>query len=348
VHVLYVTTRQWNPGDEFILRGSRSILREAGFNDDVSVIYNKSPQTTALFERFNFWKSAAPSSLVSSLDFALNVGHYDNSLKKSHDLSMFDAVVFAGSPGWFGGRLTPMYDRLVDYSGKVLFLGLGVPNKQLKLSDNERAVLGRSMVFCRNAELVDSLGDLGVSARYLPCPALLSSPFERDRPTELELVGLGFNSPTSHKYQRISPEKYGLQAQLFDYMLDNYECEIVCHYVDELEEAGRTYGSQRVRYAYDAADYPALYGRYDFVLSSRVHGCGMASSVGVPNAAIGHDARAGTVDGFNSMRAESLGQFAELMPEVAGKLPELHDELKQHKSMTLASYVEAVGPYLQC
>ena len=68
--ILYVTTRQWNPGDEFILRGSRRILKECGITEDVSSIYNKSPQTTSLFESWNFWKKPYFKSLASSVDFA--------------------------------------------------------------------------------------------------------------------------------------------------------------------------------------------------------------------------------------------------------------------------------------
>jgi len=344
--ILYVTTRQWNPGDEFILRGVRNILGACGVVEDVANIYNKSPQTTSLFEGWNFWKKPYYKSLASSLDFALNITHYDNSFKRTHDLSFYDMVVFAGSPAWYGGRLEHLYRKLRNYQGKIFFLGIGTPNKPLALTYEERQVLERSVVSCRNEDLASDLRQLGIKADYLPCPALLSAPFERAPPTRMGIVGLGFNTPHTHRYQRISEEKFSLQCELFEYMIENYEARIVAHYVDEIDHIARAYGKEKACFVYDAAEYPGVYSQFDFVISSRVHGCGVANSVGVPNAAITHDARGSTVKGFLSESVGSLNELKDILIDYESRLIYQHERLVGHKRKTLDAYQLLLEPAL--
>lgn len=345
--ILYVTTRQWNPGDEFILRGARRVMKECGVKEDVTSIYNKSPQTTSLFESWNFWKQQYFTSLASSVDFALNITHYDNSFKRQNDINFYDMVVFAGSPAWYGGRLKPLYKKLTDFKGQILFLGIGTPNKPLNLSPNEQAILRRATVFCRNQNLVENLGKLNIPARYLPCPALLSSPFEREAVDGITKVGLGFNTTKTHRYHRMSEQKFDLQSRLFDMLNKRFDCSVVCHYTDELEEAARIYGAEKVKFVFDAVDYPDLYSQFDFVISSRVHGCGVSSSVGVPNAAITHDARGDTVNGFLSEQVTSEAALAAVVEKDAAALVDWQNRIKSHKAETLEKYAEALRPVLQ-
>ncbi|WHZ37725.1 polysaccharide pyruvyl transferase family protein [Sagittula sp. MA-2] len=346
--ILYVSTRQWNPGDEFIMRGCRSIISALGIEESVCGLFNKSPQTTSLFEAQNIWKRPYFTSLFSAVDFAINITHYDNSFKRNHDINFFDTVVFAGSPEWYGPRLKLLFRKLREFKGAVVFLGIGIPpRRSLSLSNDEKAVIGKSLVFCRNPNLAKQLEEMGVQARYLPCPALLSSPFEREAPVSLKKVGLGFNTTKSHRYQRMSEEKFRAQKAIFDYMINNYDCEIIAHYSDELDEAANLYGSEKVRYAFDSVEYPSIYSAYDFVISSRVHGCGAASSVGVPNAAITHDARGDTVNGFLSERVSGLNDVEKLFDGLEETLRERHLALKEHKTTTLDAYVGALAHYLQ-
>lgn len=345
--ILYVTTRQWNPGDEFILRGSRRILKECGVREDVSTIYNKSPQTTSLLESWNFWKKPYYTSLASSIDFAFNITHYDNSFKRTNDINFYDMVVFAGSPAWYGGRLKPLYKKLKEFKGKILFLGIGTTNKPLKLTEDEQTILRRATVFCRNENLVVNLGKMDIEANYLPCPALLSSPIERDTVDGINHVGLGFNTTNTHRYQRMSNEKFDLQTRLFETLNNRYDCRVVCHYVDELEHAAALYGAENVRSVFDAVDYPELYSQFDFVISSRVHGCGVSSSAGVPNAAITHDARGDTVNGFLSEQVRSEAELLAVVDQSKADLVAWQTRIKTQKQTTLEQYAQALGPVLQ-
>jgi hypothetical protein len=60
-----------------------------------------------------------------------------------------------------------------------------------------------------------------------------------------------------------------------------------------------------VLYSAYAEDYAGLFDRFDVVLSTRIHGCGIASSLGIPNVLIPHDGRSQTALKFGSCVAES-------------------------------------------
>src|SRR5262245_35142951 len=104
MNVLFSTTRQWNPGDEFILFGCVNALRSAGLEFN-PVIFNLNPQTR-LRKPLIQWMSAIDRAL-----FGGRVAPFlDNSFKDATDPAIIDLAVFAGSPEWHGRRLEPMYD----------------------------------------------------------------------------------------------------------------------------------------------------------------------------------------------------------------------------------------------
>src|SRR3954462_11648347 len=103
MNVLFSATRQWNPGDEFILFGSVNALRSAGL-DVNPILFNRNPQIRRMRPLFRWMRQ---------LDDAMFGGRalpfLDNSFKNTTDASIVDLVVFAGSPEWRGRRLAPLY-----------------------------------------------------------------------------------------------------------------------------------------------------------------------------------------------------------------------------------------------
>lgn len=348
MRVLFVTTRQWNPGDEFIMAGVDNILRTIGADIQFRAIYNRSPQVTAFLEKFNFWKMTRPSSrYINVADFALNIVHYDNSFKRDTPLDVFDLIVFSGTPEWQGGRVAPLMKRLAaGFAGTVLFVGIGIPNRRLQLDADTIKVMKRSIVTCRNESLVGRLKEDGISAVFLPCPALFSAREMRQPVDVVRKVGLGFNTIETLRNQRINRSKYEIQNYVFKKLLDRYDCEIVCHYIDEIEDAAKIYGIDKIRYDFDALEYRNIFARYDMVVSSRVHGCGMASSSGVPNALIAHDLRADTVKGFRSELITSQADADRFLDLPAGWAAERCADLRAHKESTMARYAEVLKPAL--
>lgn len=342
-NVLYVTTRQWNPGDEFILAGARSVVREIGWRPRLESIYNKSPQVVGKLSRFNPFRLKHANYSAGYVDSFLQTAHFDNSFGPTNDISVFDAVVFCGSPGWFGGRLSDIYAKLEAFQGIVLFLGIGSSNRDVNLNGREAGVMRRAtIVTCRDEHLATVLRDrYGIDTTWITCPALLAAPFETT-PDPTAPVGLVYTAAHTNRGQKVSIEHEALQNDIFHAVINAHpSAEVVCNYYDEVDRAGVLFGRQRVRYLYDAAEYPGMMAQYRYAVSSRVHGCGIASSVGVPNVLLGHDRRALTVAGFGSATSLDRGEILELIrgAEDAAELATQSRALQERKAAVMAEYV---------
>src|SRR5688572_5414453 len=121
-NILFSTTRQWNPGDEFILHGIRRLFTQLNIEYN-PVIYNRHPSITPR-KRFlrHRW---------SKHEF---YPHYDNSFILDQG-EVIDYVVFAGTPEWYGGkRMDALHKFIADNKIRCAFIGVGVP-KQPVFSD---------------------------------------------------------------------------------------------------------------------------------------------------------------------------------------------------------------------
>lgn len=345
-NILYVTTRQWNPGDEFIMGGVRAALRGAGWRPRVEAIYNKSPQVATKWGRFNPFRIRAANLSAGYADSFVHTAHFDNSFGPHNDINFFDAVVFCGSPGWFGGRLHGLYEKLGNFRGQVLFLGIGASNRAVKLSKTEVDVLrSASVVTVRDEYLHGELTNrYGVECEWITCPAFLAAPSSVE-PDPTSRIGLVYTAAHTNRGHRVSDEHEALQNAIFHRVIETHpDAEVICNYYDEVDAAAQLFGRERVRHAFDALDYPDLMGEYRYVVSSRVHGCGISSSVGVPNLLLGHDRRAATVAGFGSLVTTDVEAVLDAIARFADPiaLAEESARLLEMKAGLMAAYVERV------
>lgn len=342
-NVLYVTTRQWNPGDEFILAGVRAVGRRLGWQPRSEAIFNKSPQVVGKWSHLNPFRMKHANYSTGYVDSFVRTATFDNSFGSDDDISFFDTVVFCGSPGWFGGRLRGLYAKLAEFDGQVLFLGIGSSNRQVKLSNSEAQCLERAdVVTCRDERLTNELRDrYRIQASWVTCPALLAAPNEVE-PDQSSPIGLVYTASHTNRGHRVSREHESRQNAIFARLVEEHpDVEVVCNYYGEVDAAARLFGRSRVRYTYDAAEYATLIARYRFVVSSRVHGCGLASSLGVPNVLIGHDKRAVTVEGFGSAATIDADVISAMATQYAdsGELKIESARLKHLKADLLDQYV---------
>lgn len=346
-NVLYVTTRQWNPGDEFILAGVRTIVTRLGWKPRVEAIVNKSPQVVGKWSHVNPFKMKHANYSTGYLDSFVRTATFDNSFGPDNDINFFDAVIFCGSPGWFGGRLHDLYGKLASFDGSVMFLGIGSSNRDVKLSKSEVDILDRAaIVTCRDERLVAELRErYDVDSSWITCPALLAAP-SAAVPEPSAPVALVYTASHTNRGHRVSAEHESRQNAIFSRVIEKYpDAEVVCNYYDEVDTAARLFGRSRVRYTFDAAEYAGLMSAYRFVVSSRVHGCGLASSLGVPNMLLGHDQRAATVRGFGSQVTTDVEEVLSAVERHADSLAlrEESERLTALKSELLEQYAGAVG-----
>lgn len=309
-NVIFSTTRQWNPGDEFILRGVRRIFDELGY-DYNAIIFNRNPdvrscfQDKQIFKRskvpLDFWNSSETISLEANLKF----GFFDNSLKPDMDCSFVDWVVLAGTPEWCNGKMYDLYASVIRHKLPLMILGVG-GNCDI-YHPSFREVIGKAKVFTvRDQSTYDATHREGFDSTLMPCPALFSAPSSRQRLIRgVRKVALIYQASRDESviWNGFSPIAHQAMLEIYRNLIDarpDLRFEMVCHYADEVPLAVRDFPKLPLRYSYDAEDYMNIYASFDFVVGSRVHGLGIAASLGIPGVALIHDSRGSTCEGFLS------------------------------------------------
>ncbi|HIE58633.1 MAG TPA: polysaccharide pyruvyl transferase family protein [Hydrogenothermaceae bacterium] len=298
-NILFSTTRQWNPGDEFILLGTINILKEV-LGEFNPIIYNRNPETRQTFQYLNPFRKIYINNnkILEIVNSFLRIGFWDNSFKDTSDISNIDLVVFAGSPEWIGGRLDTLYKQILKNNILTIYIGIGSGNtfKYKNLKKLYKTALEKSiLITTRDTYTYNELKTL--NPYLLPCPALFSSKEEK-KISKVKKIGLIYATYKSAPYNKISKNAYNYLKKVYTKLLKHFDCEIICHYIDELDEVYKDFPGVKIYYSYDSKDYINIYKNFDIVIGPRIHGIGISASIGIPGILIGHDIRADTGKGF--------------------------------------------------
>ena len=359
-NILFSTTRQWNPGDEFILMGCINLLKEI-YPDFNPIIFNRNPEVRqGKFSNLNFLKSSRwerwrPTGNSLARAF-LRTGFLDNSFKNDTDPSFLDLAVFAGSPEWKGPFCQPLYKVIFEREIPVLFLGIGAgPNfTKQKLSALEQAVLSRALLITARDENAGQFLEQ-YHPLVLPCPALLSAtvPYEK-KIQKVKKIGLIYGTYLASDNNNVSRNTYIYLKELYGEIIrrfsSQYEIEMVCHYIDELPHAYKDFPGINILYSYDSKDYLDIFHRFDFVIGHRVHGIGISASMGIPGLAVVHDNRGKTTKGFLAGLVTPQTPVLEVLDKInfyIGQIQTLNTALQIHKQNTRRSYLKALRDRLK-
>lgn len=351
LNVAYKTTRQWNPGDEFILKGCQRIMTQT-FGPHNAVIYNCNPDVRPMeqvkgLRNFRLKDNYTQQQDIAIADSYFRIGFNDNSIKFDSDLSYVDYAVFAGTPEIISHRVCNFYEHIINYQLPCFVLGAGYWGN---LDTNQQNVLKQAKVLTfRSAKLAQQARQDGFPAKYLPCPALLSSPTEKQI-KRVETIGLVWATPAKDTvpFAGVNAETFAYLNTLYTYLIKNlqphYQLRLICHYVDELAVAHHfaTPLGVPVCYSYDAQDYFSIYQKCDLVISPRVHGCGIAASLGIPGLALAHDQRADTCKGFLSdfiFPSTEKSLVLDMIGETCKNIQQKNKALIEHKKNTWQEYI---------
>jgi polysaccharide pyruvyl transferase WcaK-like protein len=352
-NILLSTTRQWNPGDEFIALGVTNVLKSI-IGDFNPIIFNRNPEIRQPAMYLNpLRKSSYSDSRYPSkrkIEAFLRVGFLDNSFKDEMDSGFIDMAIFAGTPEWQGARLKGMYNAILKYDIPTVFLGIGSGSafKVSSIKDLYKTVLEKALLITVRDELsMENLAPLNPLS--LPCPALLSSSFSREI-KEVQKIGLIYGTPNAVANNRISKCTHEYILSLFGEIRQKYDCEIICHYIDELPDAHRHFTGMNIHYSYDSKDYVDIYNKFDLVIGHRVHGVGMAASMGVPGILIKHDHRGGTGKGFlaDVITVEQKKELVmEMIEDKVRSVAALNAGLILHKKDVFGKYLKLMNDVIK-
>jgi polysaccharide pyruvyl transferase WcaK-like protein len=357
-NILFVTVRQENCGDEFILFGTQNIIStmEPTYNP---IILNKNVEVCRRLKLRN--KVADIRDHVSNNVTSVNLEElcfqneplYDNSFADYYSLDGIDCVVFAGSPEWVTNKLSPLYGKLVDFTGPIFFLGPGIHEgfedygPYSRIPNLFRNIHKKADVFVVRESLLLNYLRPEVNAKLLPCPALLCAKHHKAR-TSINKIGFSLQVDEGNaRVMFIPKETYDFSIRLLDAISKHYEVEIVCHWIEDLIHLHKVFGNRYpIRYSYDAKDYLDIYNQYDLVVSTRVHGSGMAASLGIPSFTISHSKRTDTVQGFLSRVIDPNTKIVDIVERVKSfDVFEASRIIIAHKDDTLLAYKELLKPF---
>jgi len=140
---------------------------------------------------------------------------------------------------------------------------------------------------------------------------------------------------------RISVEDQQVLYRCYDNLAKRYEVKYIAHYIDDLATAP---AGATVHYSGLAADYYWIYDPCDVLVSPRLHGCGIAASLGIPSICLAHDKR--------GVAAELFGSLVVTSPENVDALIDQHDwkarsqNVLDIKHKVAALYQLAIRPML--
>ncbi|MHC1721882.1 MAG: polysaccharide pyruvyl transferase family protein [Aminipila sp.] len=354
-NVLISTTRQWNPGDEFIMHGSLNIFHEL-FGDQINpIIFNRNPDIRGGSKWRN--KSRRRDSTIAwdLLNFrgkgiiqeTFRIGHYDNSYKDDMDPDNIDFALFAGSPEWFNNRLLPMYQTIEKANIPTFFLGLGAGDRsEFSAADQivRRTLKAAKIITTRDYVTESLLNEYG--ARYMPCPAFLSA--KKCRVVKaVNRIGLIYATDYTVHGNKVSPEMHKYIVMLYAELSKIFCVGLICHYIDELDQARKELPGIDLFYSYDSKDYIDIYDHFDLIVGGRVHGIGLGCSLGVPGIMIKHDARSSTTDGFlaSSVMVDTpLEQVIHHIQTMICDISDYSEKIIEHKKEVMEQYVSLLRP----
>ncbi len=297
LNILFSTTRQWNPGDEFILYGIINLLNELQLKFN-PIIYNRNPHIRPMYSYLNPLRFShyldIPYKEKEIIEAFFRVGFLDNSFKDEMDLSFIDLVIFAGTPEWKTPRLLTLYQKLLNFLGKILYIGIGSAGVGYyeNLSDLHKTILKKAeFISVRDKYTWEMLRLL--NPLLLPCPSIFASTNEKII-KEVKHIGLVFSTNKSVPFNRITAALEIKLVSLYKTLIKKlpWKISLICHYIDELPIAYQIFGKDvEIYYSYDALDYISIYKNFDLIISPRIHGSGLASSLGIPSIVIPHDLR---------------------------------------------------------
>jgi hypothetical protein len=264
-NILVSSTRQWNPGDEFIFFGIRNLFLEAIGDRKINwVLYDRHPDLNVN----GFKKRIHRRNLLH------------NSFHK-HDPGFLDIAVVAGTPEWFGPPLRQFYNAVIRSELPLFLIGVGYIDSPIVFSALESHCLKKlaHVITARDNYASQALQNAGIKNHLLPCPALFAS-MQCNTPNEIKKIG--FILQMSKTPNQAIPQDLVRRclSTIKKFRAEGKQVDIICHYIDEFSEFSGDLAP--VRYSFDARDYIEILSEYDCILSTRLHGAILANSLGRP------------------------------------------------------------------
>jgi len=311
--ILFVSTVDHNPGDDFIRWGQIHLLEDALDSFDFDVMHKHDPRTA--YEGFTK-RESDPHRFIAPLLF-----RSFSALTSRRDLlAEADVVVFAGTPFVWSQKtwLLPSTTANAEWNGAtwnrlfkefpekpVLNIAAGT---SVQAVEPEGVILRRRRLAAfllqaaRRARLTTArdratacvLSTLGVDVPCLPCTSLWASTGMGMAPEPPKYIAVNFMPHGTHPARGKSTEPEAWRTtftHVVSALSREHQLCFLCHSTEEYEAALEYFPDYDVFYSSDSRELLKRYGRAYYTVSNRIHGAGGAASFGRPALGIGNDSR---------------------------------------------------------
>jgi polysaccharide pyruvyl transferase WcaK-like protein len=288
-NILISSTRQWNPGDEFIRKAVKKLVEESTGWEINWVLYDRNPDIR---------NCRLPN--ISNSFFNSNV-------------PFIDFVVLSGSPEWNGPMMTGLYRYAFKFGIPVVGIGLGgSEGDQPRLNKLEKLVLSAptTRIIVRDKNAQKYLSSYNIGSILMPGPTVLASPTQFF-PSTIKSIGIVWQVDNGAQASSLG----GLPTliNIIDKLKNGgFEVSLICHYISELEQFN--FVEIDKYYSYDPDKYLDIYAKFDLIIGLRLHGCILGLSLGKPAINIPHDSR--TLSGANEIPIMQIAQIENIMEKI--------------------------------
>ncbi|MCF6218138.1 MAG: polysaccharide pyruvyl transferase family protein [Gammaproteobacteria bacterium] len=290
--ILFSTTQQFNPGDEVILMGIERLLAAAGIRYQKRV-YDRNPAHKQ--QRIDALSSAHPQAI--------------------------DYVIFAGTPEWcsefpsLGDLLKGPYSarflarilrlRQTDRSNDPLlryiikqrihcaFLGVGSSKPPVATQKIDQILRQLTELFIVRDQQTASCFT-PYQPQQAPCPAFFCSDQTAPRHS-LNKIGITLQAPHSNLI-RMNRSGFEYAINTFHKVRQHFaNVELICHSKKDAEYLKTVAADTKINTISSGESLLETYQQFDAILSTRLHGCVAACSLGLPTFQLWHGLRMSTL-----------------------------------------------------
>ncbi|MHC4555826.1 MAG: glycosyltransferase [Planctomycetota bacterium] len=267
-------TNFWNPGDDFVRDGVICILRKLFEGYTLNFLF------------YNFNQDFYPQSKFSGIHNMAAAGD----LNKYRDF--VDAVVIAGLSA--GKEIKDLYNWIIENGllDRVYLIGAGYANTYVdkNISQEPEATVFRNarVITGRTEKKSNFIAELGLPYHHINCPAMLSVENVKDIPDNKSIETIGFSIQLPHRVGVVNhccdASMYKLAAHTLLELLPRYNIEIIAHHKEEYFHFLNLVKGHDIPVFFSSFyhDLFDIYGKYDLVISTRLHTCIFANSHGIP------------------------------------------------------------------
>jgi len=340
--ILFSTTQNFNPGDEVILMGIERLLNASGIRYHKRV-YDRNPSNQQQRAEALADHNTPPPDYVifaGTPEWCSEYPNLDDLIKGPYSARFFARILRLRQTDRSND---PLLRYIIKHGISCAMLGVGSSKPPVPTHKIDYILRELSDLFIvRDPQTYRCFSSY--QPQLAPCPALFCAEVAEPRQS-LKKIGITLQAPHSNLIR--------MNKQGFDYAISSYRAitqhynnvEIICHTRQDSHYFQHQFPDAVINTLTDGPSLINTYSRFDAILSTRLHGCVAACSLGIPTFQLWHGLRMSTLEQIpvvnNKGRESALTWLQGL------DINKQSTKIVQSNREAMEAYLEALTPLKQ-